>query len=61
MVLSANVDLDECMAWLSGEGQLISSEDSNKYVYVYLDSAVSYERLSKGVQSKSGCSYKGKC
>ncbi len=52
MVLSANVDLDECMAWLSGEGVLISSEDATKYVYVYLDSAISYERLSKGVNQK---------
>jgi len=52
MVLYDNVNLDECLLWLSGEGQLILDEDSNKYVYVYLDRAVPYERFSKGIKRK---------
>jgi len=52
MVLYDNVNLDDCILWLSGEGQLILDEDSNKFVYVYLDTAIQFERFSRGIKRK---------
>ena len=52
MVLYDNVNLDDCILWLSGEGQLILDEDSNKFVYAYLDTAIQFERFSRGIKRK---------
>lgn len=50
--LSDNADLDSFIEWLSGSGQLILDEDSNKYVTAYIDEEVEISRVLRGSNSK---------
>ncbi len=52
ILLHDNTDLDDFIAWLEGEGQLIRNEDDDKFVYAYIDREVQFDRYSRGVNLK---------
>jgi phage-related protein len=52
MVLFANTDLDDVKKWLNGGGQLILASQPTRYINVFADSELEFERFSRGIANK---------